>query len=128
MKNPSKILKAANKSGIPIRSHNVIYKLVDDLKEEINTRLPTTEIEEMIGACHSGCFSGEANLLQEFKVSEKKKKKKVNVAGSRCTKGIMKKNEFCRVVRKNEVIYTGTFQSVCSSGSSFFICKTAISR
>jgi len=34
---------------IPIRPCNVIYKLIDDIKREINNKLPKVDAEEMIG-------------------------------------------------------------------------------
>lgn len=39
----------ASKNEISIRPHNVIYKLVDDIKKELNNRLPHIEAEEVIG-------------------------------------------------------------------------------
>lgn len=39
----------ANKKKISIRSYNVIYKLIDDVKQEINKRLPMVDAEKVIG-------------------------------------------------------------------------------
>lgn len=39
----------ADKKEISIRSYNVIYKLVDDVKMEINNQLPPVDAEEVIG-------------------------------------------------------------------------------
>lgn len=39
----------ANKKKISIRPYNVIYKLIDDVKKEINKRLPLVDAEEVIG-------------------------------------------------------------------------------
>lgn len=38
-----------NKKKISIRPYNVIYKLIDDIKQEINKRLPMIDAEEVIG-------------------------------------------------------------------------------
>lgn len=39
----------ANEKKILIRSYNVIYKLINDVKKEINMRLPSVDAEEIIG-------------------------------------------------------------------------------
>jgi len=39
----------ADKKNISIRPYNVIYKLIDDVKKEINTKLPPLDTEEIIG-------------------------------------------------------------------------------
>jgi hypothetical protein len=51
------------------------------------------------------CYSGEANVLQDFEVTEGKKK--VHVAGCRCTKGILHKTGKYRLHRGQEVVYDG---------------------
>ncbi|XP_076659263.1 mitochondrial translation initiation factor 2 [Halictus rubicundus] len=91
----------AAKKEVQIRNYNVIYKLVDDIKQEINNILPQVDVEEVLG---------EASVLQEFQINEKKKK--VKVAGCRCTKGVLEKSEMYHVIRKNEIIYTGRVVSM----------------
>lgn len=81
---------------IPIKYQNVIYKLIDDVKVEINKRLPLLEVEEVLG---------EAKVLQEFEINVGRKK--VPVAGCKCSNGILKKKAMYRVVRDGEVKYTG---------------------
>lgn len=39
----------ARQKDIKIKQHRIIYKLVDDMKEEIESRLPLIEIEEVLG-------------------------------------------------------------------------------
>jgi len=39
----------ANKKKILIRPYNVIYKLIEDVKKEINKKLPPVDAEEVIG-------------------------------------------------------------------------------
>lgn len=46
---PPKIEQVASVKNISMKMHNVIYKLVDDLKEEINKKLPQKEAEEILG-------------------------------------------------------------------------------
>lgn len=79
-----------------IKSHNVIYKLIDDIKEELNRRLPSLVVEEVLG---------EAKVLQQFEITVGRKK--VPVAGCRCLRGILKRMSEYKVIRNGEVIYTG---------------------
>lgn len=39
----------ARQNGITIKQHNIIYKLVDDIKEEMNNCLPPVEVEDVQG-------------------------------------------------------------------------------
>lgn len=39
----------ADEKNISIRPYNVIYKLIDDVKKEINAKLPPLDTEEVIG-------------------------------------------------------------------------------
>lgn len=91
----------ARQKGIKIKHHRVIYKLVDDIKEEIESILPLIDVEEVLG---------EANVLQQFLINEGKKK--VPVAGCRCTKGVLKKNALYRLIRDNKVIHEGPVESM----------------
>lgn len=83
-------------SDVSIRVCNIIYRLIDDLKEEISGKLPPIEIEDILG---------EANVLQQFFITEGRKE--VPVAGCRCTKGVLKKAQKFRLMRNDEVIYDG---------------------
>ncbi|XP_071453637.1 translation initiation factor IF-2, mitochondrial [Hetaerina americana] len=98
---PERIAKIARKKQVRVRMHNVIYRLVDDIKSEIQERLPPRQVEDILG---------EANVLQEFIITEGKKK--VPVAGCRCTKGTLKKNAYFRVRRAQEVIHEGELHSM----------------
>ncbi|CAK9822420.1 Translation initiation factor IF-2, mitochondrial [Anthophora retusa] len=87
--------------GVVVRLYNVVYKLIDNLKNEINNALPNVDVKEIIG---------EAEVLQNIEITDKKKK--VNVAGCRCIKGVLLKSDMYHVVRKNETIYTGKLVSM----------------
>ncbi|XP_055540068.1 translation initiation factor IF-2, mitochondrial [Wyeomyia smithii] len=82
--------------GVEVRPVNIIYRLVDDLKKEINAKLPLVDVEETVG---------EANVLQLFEINEGRRK--VNVLGCRCSKGVLKKTSKCKVLRNGEVIANG---------------------
>ncbi|KAH0568056.1 translation initiation factor IF-2, mitochondrial isoform X1 [Cotesia glomerata] len=98
---PKKIEELAKKFKIPIHSYKVIYKLIDDIKNEICKKLPPDQVEEKLG---------EANVLQHFEITERKKK--VNVAGCRCTDGILKKDAHFRIIRNREQIYEGKVKEI----------------
>lgn len=82
--------------NVSIKTCDIIYRLVDDLKEEIAKKLPPVEKEE---------FIGEANVLQKFYITEGKKS--IPVAGCRCLKGVLKKASKFRLQRRDEVVYDG---------------------
>uniref|UniRef100_T1JA40 Translation initiation factor IF-2, mitochondrial n=1 Tax=Strigamia maritima TaxID=126957 RepID=T1JA40_STRMM len=93
--------ETAKKKRVQIKDFNVIYRLIDAIKEEINSRLPTTLREEILG---------EAEVLQEFVVTEGKKK--YPVAGSKCIKGVLKKSGKFRLKRGNDVLFDGSLSSM----------------
>lgn len=55
-------------------------------------------------------FTGEANVLQIFEITEGKKE--VTVLGCRCTKGVLKKNLKYKLLRNGEVVYDGQLDSM----------------
>ena len=91
IKAPAKMPK-----GVDVREFDIIYRIVDDLKKEINVKLPQVEVEEM---------TGEANVLQIFSITEGKKE--VTVLGCRCVKGLLKKSQKFKLMRQNECIHVG---------------------
>nr|XP_017092688.2 translation initiation factor IF-2, mitochondrial [Drosophila bipectinata] len=86
---------------VNIRSYNIIYRLIDDLKEQLSNKLPPVEVEEVLG---------EANVLQNFLINEGRKE--VPVAGCRCTKGVLKKAQKFRLLRDGETVYDGSLESM----------------
>ncbi|GIX89284.1 translation initiation factor IF-2, mitochondrial [Caerostris extrusa] len=98
---PKEVKKLADETGVIIKPFNVIYHLIADMKTEISNKLPLVEKEDIIG---------EASVLQQFLINEKKSK--VPVAGCKCTKGVLKKNSLCKVIRSDEVIFDGLIKSL----------------
>lgn len=92
----SNIDQKANEVGVAIKHHNVIYKLIDSLKEDINNILPPKQVEEVVG---------EAVVLQQFLINEGRKK--IPTAGCRCESGILKKKSLYRIMRNGAVIHEG---------------------
>ncbi|XP_011301783.1 translation initiation factor IF-2, mitochondrial [Fopius arisanus] len=98
---PRKIQDVAMKMGVSIRPHKIIYKLIDDVKSEIGKKLAPEMKEEILG---------KANVLEQIEINEKRKP--VNVAGCRCTDGMLKKGEMYRILRDNETIFEGKLASM----------------
>lgn len=97
----NEVKETLKSSGVRISNHNVIYKLVDAIKSDINKLLPEKDVDDVVG---------EANVLQEFLINEGKSK--VPVAGCRCTKGSLKKSALFKLIRNGDVLYSGSVSSL----------------
>uniref|UniRef100_A0A665SUN8 Mitochondrial translational initiation factor 2 n=1 Tax=Echeneis naucrates TaxID=173247 RepID=A0A665SUN8_ECHNA len=86
----------AAKRGVPLNLHSIIYKLIDQLKDELSSKLPPLVIENVIG---------EAAVLAMFDVSVGKKK--VPVAGCRVQKGQLDRRHQFRLIRGQDTIWEG---------------------
>lgn len=96
-----KVPKTGIPKGIKVNEVNIIYRLVDDLKREINAQLPQLPEDEIVG---------EANVLQMFQITENKKE--VTVMGCKCSKGVLKKKLKYRLMRHGEVLHEGELSSM----------------
>lgn len=96
-------------AGVSIREFNVIYRLFEDVKDEINKKLPEVEVDEIVGS---------ANVLQIFEINDGKKK--VPVMGCRCVKGHLKKSLRFRLERNDETIYDGLYTGSLHHNNSEF--------
>ncbi|XP_012145228.2 mitochondrial translation initiation factor 2 isoform X1 [Megachile rotundata] len=92
----------AVKKGVSIRFYNVVYKLFDNIKETIASKMPEIEIEDIIG---------EAKVIENFKIKEKKKKFSY-IAGCRCIKGVLLNSAMYKVIRGDDVIFRGKLVSM----------------
>lgn len=77
-----------------IRHFNVIYKLFDDLKTELNNMAPLIEQEELVG---------EADILKIFDYNESNKKI-IKVAGGRCVEGHLDRKLSFKLMRNGECL------------------------
>ncbi|MGE4245571.1 MAG: translation initiation factor IF-2 [Parvibaculaceae bacterium] len=89
---------AAERAGIEIRYYNIIYDLVDDVKQVMSGLLAPTLRET---------FLGNAEILEIFNISKVGK-----VAGCRVTEGVVQRGAKVRLVRDNVVVHEGTLSTL----------------
>uniref|UniRef100_A0A3Q2VKF0 Translation initiation factor IF-2, mitochondrial n=1 Tax=Haplochromis burtoni TaxID=8153 RepID=A0A3Q2VKF0_HAPBU len=95
------IEQLAARKGIPLRLHSVIYKLVDQLKEELSAKLPPLVSENI---------TGEASVIALFDVTVGKKK--VPVAGCRVQKGQLDRRFRFRLIRGRDTVWEGSLAAL----------------
>ena len=88
----------AKRNGIEIRSYNIIYDLVDDVKKAMSGLLAPTLRETMLG---------NATILEVFNISKVGK-----VAGCRVTDGTVERGANVRLIRDNVVVHEGKLSTL----------------
>jgi translation initiation factor IF-2 len=88
----------ATRDGIEIRYYNIIYDLVDDVKNAMSGLLAPERRET---------FIGYAEILEVFNISKVGK-----VAGCRVTEGIVERGAGVRLLRDNVVIHEGKLKTL----------------
>lgn len=91
------ILSTAQQLQIPILQNNVIYRLIEDVKEKVIALLPKLYDQRVMG---------EATIQQIFKYTVKGAGQK-SVAGCRVTNGKLDKKIKVRIMRDGETIFDG---------------------
>ncbi|MDO8577038.1 MAG: GTP-binding protein [Candidatus Daviesbacteria bacterium] len=82
--------KMAENEHVLIRTYNIIYELLEDIEEVVQTLLDVGQLEEVIG---------KANIIAEFPHGKNEK-----IAGCRMIEGTIAKGQRVRVVREGTVI------------------------
>ncbi len=88
----------ATRDGIEIRYYNIIYDLVDDVKNAMSGLLKPERRET---------FIGNASILEVFNISKVGK-----VAGCRVTEGIVERGAGVRLIRDNVVVHEGKLSTL----------------
>lgn len=109
------IQQLAEKKGISLRLHRVIYKLLDELKEDLSSKLPPTTEENILG---------EASVLATFTVTVGKKK--LAVAGCRVQKGQLDKKMKFRLIRGRDMIWDGSVTTLKHLKDDVLTVKTGM--
>lgn len=110
----------ADKEGVDIRLHTIIYELIDEMKQAM-TGLLEPKLEEK--------FQGRAEVRNTFKVP-----KAGTVAGCYVTEGTIPRSAGVRLLRDNRVIYEGKiaslrhFKNDVSEVRAGFECGIALER
>ncbi len=90
--------KLAENEKIKISSYNIIYEVLDFVKQKMSGLL-SPDVQETI--------TGTAQILEIFKVSGAGK-----VAGSKITEGEINSNSDVRIIRDGAIIYTGKVSTI----------------
>jgi translation initiation factor IF-2 len=90
--------EAAERVGVEIRYYNIIYDLVNDIKDAMSGLLAPTMREHMLG---------NAKILEVFNITKTGK-----VAGCMVTDGKVERGAGVRLIRDNVVIHEGTLKTL----------------
>jgi translation initiation factor IF-2 len=90
--------KIAEREGVEIRTYNVIYNIVEELRSAMEGLLAPEEVEATVGA---------AEVRQTFRAS-----RVGTIAGSYVTDGVIRRGASVRLVREGTVIWTGRIGSL----------------
>ena len=91
------ISQLAEKQKVKILDHNIIYRLVDDVKATLSEYLSPLITQRVLG---------EAEIAQVFEIKLKGRQMK-NIAGCRVRNGVVTKTDRVRVLRNGEKVFDG---------------------
>ncbi|KAJ5911404.1 Translation initiation factor IF-2 [Penicillium subrubescens] len=94
--------RLAEQESVTIMDHNIIYKLIDDVKDVLSEHLAPTVTQRV---------TGEAEVGQIFEITVKGRDK-TSIAGCRVRNGLVNKTKKVRVIRGNQTVYDGTMTSL----------------
>ena len=90
-------MRIAENEGVEIMDHNIIYKLIDDVKATLSEQLPPSVTTRV---------TGEAEVQQIFHITVKGRDKAA-IAGTRVRNGLINRARKVRVIRGDETVYDG---------------------
>lgn len=94
----AQIEKLAQREKVLVRTYNIIYELVEELEEVVESMVKPGKVEEVLG---------RAEILASFPHS-----KTENIAGCRVLEGGFSKNSKVRVIRDDQVVGEGKVSSL----------------
>lgn len=92
------MLRMAESRGVKIMDHNIIYKLIDDVKDSLSEHLAPSVSQRV---------TGEAEISQVFEITIKRQK--IFIAGCKVRNGMMQRARKVRVFRGQDIIYDGRY-------------------
>ncbi|MDI3471793.1 MAG: translation initiation factor [Thermotogaceae bacterium] len=98
VKPDSKAVSEAEKEGIQIKTYNIIFELIDDLKKALQGMLEPEIVEEHIGSGY---------IKKVFKIGGVG-----SVAGVQLTDGYVRKDSKVRIYRNSEEIFEGYIETL----------------
>lgn len=98
VKTDSKALASAEKSGIQVKTFNIIYKLTEWLTEMTVARTPKITVEEM---------TGRAKVLKFFSAVKDK-----NIIGARVEEGEIKVGDEVKIMRRDVEVGRGKIREL----------------
>ncbi|KAI0474938.1 initiation factor 2 [Xylariaceae sp. FL0804] len=99
---PAHIDRLAEQHGVRVLDHNVIYRLVDDVRAVLSGHLAPEVSTRVLG---------EAEILQVFPINLKGRVYK-NIAGCRVRNGVIARNSRYRVLRGGEKLFDGKLETL----------------
>ncbi len=90
--------RLANQEGVPVRTYDIIYTMIDDVKQAA-ARLTEPEQEEVV--------LGRATVLQVFPHGRRER-----IAGVRVNSGTLRRNARMTVTRRGEELFEGAVMSM----------------
>ncbi|KAE8150153.1 hypothetical protein BDV25DRAFT_155015 [Aspergillus avenaceus] len=94
--------RMAEVRGVKIMDHNVIYKLIDEVKAILSDKLPPSVTHRV---------TGEAEIGQVFEITVKGREK-TSIAGCKVRNGTINRARKVRVLRGQENIFDGSITSL----------------
>jgi translation initiation factor IF-2 len=96
---PGQVVKMAEEKGVKILDSNIIYRVVENVKELLSDKLKPLVIQKV---------TGEAEIAAVFEIGLGGRKK-MKVAGSKVRNGLIDKGAKARVLRGEVVVHDGMF-------------------
>ncbi|KAI1495792.1 mitochondrial translation initiation factor 2 [Biscogniauxia marginata] len=99
---PGHVRHLAEKQGVQILDHNIIYHLVDNVTAILSKHLTPIASSEVLG---------EAEILEIFPINVERRVMK-NIAGCRVRTGVVERNALYRILRNGKTIFEDKLETL----------------